>query len=58
MIKMNEKNESTWNMIKTLLTKKKYKTWIYIKRKKNIKLLNNFIIHIYWNILIEKYEKK
>ena len=58
MIKMNKKNELTWDIIKVLLIKKKYKIWIYIRKEKNIRLLNNFIVYIYWNILIEKYEKK
>ena len=57
-MKINEKNESIWDAIKILLTKKRYKIYTFMKREKNIKLLNNFIIYIYWNILIERYDKK
>ena len=40
------------------MTKKNHKIYILTRKKNNIKLLNDFIIYIHWDILIKKYNKK
>ena len=58
MMKMNEKNESTWNVIKKLLTRNRRKASAYTEREKNVRLLNEFVARTRWDILIEEHDKK
>jgi len=57
-IEIDEENMSSWETIKILLTKKRRGTRASMRREKNIRLLNNFIAHICWDILIKRHDKK
>jgi hypothetical protein len=57
-MKVNEENESAWDVVKVLLAKKRCRARASTRRKENVRLLNGFVARTRWDILIEGHDKK
>ena len=57
-MEVDEENESAWEAVKVLLTKRRRKARTSTGREENVRLLNGFIARTRWDILIEGHDKK
>ena len=57
-MEVDEENESAWEAVKVLLTKRRRKARASTGREENVRLLNGFVARTRWDILIEGHDKK